>query len=266
MGQQGPKRRRIELGRSVSNPGDAKPWQPAYATTMERSASFTAAAAGFMSAGSHMQVLKERSLSCVSEVESGPGDKDLKDDPKKKMPKQKSKLPEGQGTLFGFLGKLEPAPLKPLISSAQDHANSRPEAPQVFAPSSNINLTRNSQHRGDGASIAPALTSHRLGAKSRIKPHQNGPFEQHSRNNYVFLSSSPPRPNVVDELVVEKSPGLTAKPPLMPLLRPSISTHETTMSKLQSGSAKTYGLKRSMDGWKNTGGKTFKPPTMRRPQ
>jgi DNA helicase-2/ATP-dependent DNA helicase PcrA len=268
MGQQAPKRRRVELGKSPSNleEGFAKPWQPSYATTMERAASFTIAGAGFVSAGSHMQVLKEHAVDSVADAAASTED----DLPKKKAAKQKSKLPEGQGTLFGFLGKAEPEPPKTSATRARelDCRKRDSESLKAFIPARNINEARKPQANGEVMGIAPALASHRLGATSYTKPHSKASSEQHHRNDYVFLSSSPPRVKTNREPIVEKPPGLTAKPPLMPLLRPALSMHTTTMSALQNSNAtgKTYGLKRSMDGWKNKGGKAFKPPTMRRPQ
>jgi DNA helicase-2/ATP-dependent DNA helicase PcrA len=271
MAQQAPKRRRGEFGRSVSNTeeGSANSWKPTYATTMERAASFTGAGAGagFMSAGSHMQALKEQSVNCVAETEVK-GD-DLQENPKKKAMRQKPKVSESQNTILGFLGKSKPEPSQPPVARVKDVdcAKGRCDVPNGFVLMKNLNETRNARTGNESAGIAPALALHRLGTNLCVKPQSRSVADQHRRNDYVFLSSSPPRQITAEDAVMEQPADVT-KPPLMPVPRPALSTHRTTMSMLENsrGSAKTYGVKRSMEGWKNKGVKAFKPPTMRRPQ
>jgi len=269
MGQQAPKRRRIELGRSVSNleEGAERNWKPAYATTMDRASGFTTASlttqSGFVSAGSHMQVLKEQSVNCAAgdlqDVEDFYGNK--------KQGKQKSKFPEGQGTLFGFLGKPEPQlPQKnPAIVKAVD----LPRSVLPMVPN-NFNLPRAVSTYVEPMGIEPALATHRLGAgNSGTRPRQTSHLDvEVPRNDYVFLSSSPPRAKAPPVSLKEPPPkpvGLTAKPAMLSLIRPPTSKHETTVNMLQNGGQprKTLGLKRSMDGWASRKGQGFKPPTMK---
>jgi DNA helicase-2/ATP-dependent DNA helicase PcrA len=266
MGQPGAKRRRIELGKSASNleEGPSASWKPAYSTTMDKAASFTAASvivsSGFVSAGSHMQVLKEQSVNCVAEQLAALDES--KEQPPKKSGKGKSRLPDGQGTLFSFLGKSEPQPQAP-----EPRGKAHSELAKLQLPSRSINEPRKFLPRNEPPSIEPSLAQHRLGARLDTRPKQNLIVEHHNQNNYPFLSSSPPRKRALEE-PMEKSAGLVAQPPLMPLIRPALTTHTTTMSLLQSSNStsKTYGVKRSMDGWKNRSARPFKPPTMKRPQ
>ncbi|CZT00055.1 probable ATP-dependent DNA helicase [Rhynchosporium agropyri] len=270
MGQQAPKRRRTELGRTVSNPeeGPERNWTSTYATTMDRAASFTAAglvtSSGFVSAGSHMQVLKERS---ANDTIKESRDAEILTDGGKKKGRQKSKLPEGQGTLFGFLGK--PEPQLPTKSIAKVSELPRPAVPTV---GEGFNLARALPTYTQPTGIEPSLSKHRIVLSNQLtRPRQTGHLDvEASRKPYVFLSSSPPRPKSPSPVKVEpippKSVGLTAKPALLSLIRPPISKHETTVSILQNGSGvkKTLGVKRSMDGWASRKGQGFKPPTMKR--
>jgi len=278
MGQQAPKRRRIELGRFTSKleEGPERNWKPTYVTTMDRASSFTSAAVtlktGFVSAGSHLQVLKEQSVNVggLQDIE------DIEKQPKKISETQKSNLLEGQGTLFGFLGKPEhqkktvPAP-KDLEASKSQHA-----ASTQFSAARTFSQARATSIYAEPTSIDPSLAIHRLGtASTTIRPRQTTHIEPETRNDYVFLSSSPPRPKhsaVQKEPVVEKHPELVAKPPLLPLIRPPITMHETSVEKLKTMSGngrgvKTLGVRRSMNGWAsrkgNSGG--FVPPTMKKP-
>ncbi|KAK0103022.1 hypothetical protein ONS96_005635 [Cadophora gregata f. sp. sojae] len=272
VGQQAPKRRRVELGRSISNleEGPERNWKPTYVTTMDRASSFTAAGltmhSGFVSAGSHMQVLKEQSVNCaVGDLQ----DADASQNGTKKQGKQKSKLPEGQGTLFGFLGKSEPQLARKIPATVKEVDLSRSVVPPV---SKNFNLPRAVPTHTESTGIDPELSKHRLGAGNPgTRPRQAGHLDvQSSRNDYVFLSSSPPRskppPVPQTDKVPPKPVGLTAKPAMLPLIRPPLSKHETTVSLLQNGGGvrKTLGLKRSMDGWASRKGQGFKPPTMKR--
>ncbi|KAF8867284.1 UvrD-helicase-domain-containing protein [Acephala macrosclerotiorum] len=272
MGQQGPKRRRIELGRSISNLEErSEPdWKPGYRTTMDRSSSFTTASvtlkSGFVSAGSHLKVLKEHSVNCTAQQVEAEVTQALR---KNVASKPKIKASEGQGTMFSFLGKPEPPAAKasqfkvnPTETERIRHGNPSFPVPATFS------LPRATPMIDKPIEIAPSLAGHRLGASKTIaRPRNNTSVEYNGRNDYVFLSSSPPRVKAPrEEPVPEKSPGLVANPPIMRLVRPGISMHQTSMDKLQNGAAKkTLGVKRSMYGWENRKTQGFKPPTMTRP-
>jgi hypothetical protein len=116
--------------------------------------------------------------------------------------------------------------------------------------------------------IAPSLAGHRLGgSKTNLRPQQTAPLEDSPRNDYGFLSSSPPMKISLRAVTVPaQAPRLIANPPIMKLVRPALTRHETSMDKLQNGpgSRKTLGAKSSINGWGNRKTQAFKPPTMAR--
>ena len=275
MGQQAPKRRRVEFGSSSTNVevGMERNWKPTYATTMDRASSFTAAGVGmtmktgFVSAGCHLQVLKEQSVNInVQEV-------DETERPAKRKAEKRCKALEGQGTLLGFLGKPEPKKPAPIELPKPEHSSST-----QFSVSRTFNQPRLASPYIPTATIEPSLSAHRLptttntNSRPRQPPHSQ-PVNQSKRDDYVFLSSSPPRPKhpMIEEVV--KPPELIAKPPLLPLIRPPlVSMHETSVEKLKNGGGglgkgKTLGVRRSMNGWaaRKGGPGGFVPPVIRRP-
>lgn len=268
MGQ-AQKRRKVELGRSMSDVEQVpeRNWKPTFSTTMDRASSFTAPSmtskTGFVSAGSHLQVLNEQSINAPPVVE--------KEKPKAR--KTTSKVASNQGNLMAFLGKPEPIvePLSlPTKMSKKQVVTSQASAPVPIT----FNQARTSTSLPESHGIAPDLAFHRVGPSkfgSRLKPTREP--ESHPRNDYVFLSSSPPRPAKpsIQETPAEppKPLGLTSKPPLMSLIRPALSTHTTThttsMDKL-GAHKKTLGVKRRVDGgWENRSnkGSAFRPPVMK---
>jgi ATP-dependent DNA helicase UvrD/PcrA len=273
MGQQAPKRRKVELGRSTSNleEGMERNWKPTYATTMDRASSFTGAAVnmtmkgGFVSAGCHLQVLKEQSVN-VSLQDIEETDRASK----RKGKEKKHTTLEGQGTLLGFLGKPEP---KKSLSMELSKTQNPPST--HFPVSRTFNQARKAVSYAADTAIEASLSTHRLLTTNPIsRPRQtqpSQPAQQSKRDDYIFLSSSPPHPKPIIE-EVEKPPGLVAKPPLLPLIRPpSVSMHETSIEKLKSGGGgigkgRTLGVRRSMNGWAARKGGTggFVPPVMKR--
>lgn len=252
---------------------------------MDRASSFTTATitmkSGFVSAGSHLQVLKEQSVNVstqdIDEVEMPRPSKGNRIENTKK-----SKSSEGQGTLFNFLGKPEPTRAAP----------PKVETPKPFAQFSTprtFNQPRPTAPYVAETSIDPTLSTHRLPTTTNpATRRQHPPLQaepQAKRNDYVFLSSSPPRPKhpIVEE-PLEPPPGLVAKPPLLPLIRPpicppsrptSVCMHETSIDRLKNavgvvggvGKGKTLGVRRSMNGWaaRKGGNGGFVPPVMKRP-
>lgn len=273
MGQQAAKRRKVEMGRSVSNLEERQPpdWKPAYHTTMDRSASFTSASitakTSFVSASSHLQLLKKQSVSAAVTVSQDADNEGIGMQAKiKVVHKAKTKALEGQGTLFGFLGKPEPKTAEPVKTKVPNSTTQRHEN-STFPVAATFSLPRPLAIVDTPIAIAPSLAGHRLGGgKTTIRPRQNAPVEDSHRNDYIFLSSSPPRVLQADT-VPEKTTGLIANPPILKLVRPAITMHETSMDKLQDGSGirKTLGVKRSINGWENRKTQGFKPPTMARP-
>lgn len=267
MGNQASKRRRAEPGRSLSNleKGPEKDWKPSYATTMDRAASFTTA--GFVTAGSHLEVLKEQSTNGAVNEERVRDNSD-----RIKRLKHQGQVPEGQGTLFGFLGRPEPQVQKKPFSVTKEK-----DSPELgLAVAKTFNEARAISRESEPIGIAPSLSTHRLGTSNlgnRLRQTSRLDAQDH-RNDYVFLSSSPPRaepppPVPREEVNLPQPNGLTARPTILNKIRPQLSTHQTTVSMLQNGNAnvsrKTLGVKRSMDGWASRKGHGFKPPTMKKP-
>ncbi|KAE8453719.1 hypothetical protein EG329_009230 [Mollisiaceae sp. DMI_Dod_QoI] len=278
MGQQAPKRRRIELGRSVSDFGERSEsnWKPSYRTTMDRATSFTSASVtlktGFVSAGSHLQVLNEQSVNCAATKLQEADTKDPQAQTRRKVTSRaKVKTSEGQGTLFGFLGKPEPVIAKPSQVKAKSlEATKQRHESSSLTYTGSINLPRPIGIIEKPTEITASLAGHRIGAGTAIiRPRQSASVDENGRNDYVFLSSSPPRVKIPtrEVAVPEKPPGLVANPPILRLVRPALTMHETSMDKLQNGCAarKTLGVKRSMNGWDSRKNLSFKPPTITRP-
>ena len=287
MGQQAPKRRRVELGRSTSNLEESqeRDWKPTYATTMDRASTFTAATvgmgmkSGFVSAGCHLQVLKEQSVNMTIQ--------DTEDDerPSKRKANEntkRSKALEGQGTLLGFLGKPEPKKASTPKELPRSESSTQSQTSRAF------NQPRATAPYIAATAIDPSLSTHRLPATTTTKsrPRQLQPSQAEAptkRNDYIFLSSSPPRPkHHIVEQPAEPPPGLVTKPPLLPLIRPpiypparttAVSMHETSIEKLNAGGnvgigkGKTLGVRRSMNGWaaRKGGNGGFVSPVMKRP-
>jgi DNA helicase-2/ATP-dependent DNA helicase PcrA len=276
-GQRAPTRKRVELGRSTSliEQGCKASLGSTYPTTMDRASSFKASSVAvnttFVSAGSHLQALKEESVNCVVAISEELNDKN---EPPKAMrlSGKTTKDKDGQVTLFSFLGKADPQVHKRPAPRSEE-LEPRKIIKTSFQPlgmSRDINTPRQITHCDESTAIAPALANHRLVAmQNGSRPKQAVHSQEHRRNDYVFLSSSPPRqmaPVVDSEEIPEKPPGLTAKPALLPLIRPATTMHTTTVSITQNslGSKRTLGVKRSMNGWSSGNGRAFRPPTMRR--
>ena len=265
-GQQASKRRRVELGRSKSDMVQIseQQWKPDYTTTMARSSTFTApsvaATGGFMSAGSHLQVLNEQSIHAdIEEKENFKGAK------QKPVAKGKTKRFEGQGNLLAFLGKQQP---EKAIVSARVIASPKHDMTDTQLPASAAHFSRPriSTTMNGETGIPSDLSSHRI-VRTESRPRAKIVYAEASpRKGYDFLSSSPTRPTAPaiqreSSPTSKKASALSVNPLLMPLIRPATTMHTTSMSKLQS---RTLGVKISLDGWSNRANKgrsSFVPPT-----
>jgi DNA helicase-2/ATP-dependent DNA helicase PcrA len=274
MGQQAPKRRRIELGGSTSNEEEriGFKWRAGYTTTMDRVSSLTSVGvssrSGFTTASSHMEVLKEQSVTCA--VLDLP---EAKETASKKSSKQKLKALESQGTLMWFLGKTDPLVPTPTVQhpTGRNRVGSSHSTMQIPKERSTFQRPRESRANEEQRGILPALATHRLGTGAIGLSRPQSGIKEDTRNEYVFLSSSPPRhkPPPQEDPVLEQHVSLAINLPLLPLVRPATTMHTTSISMLQStnftGTRKTLGVKRSMNGWKNRKGQGFLPPTIKRP-
>ncbi|TVY28687.1 ATP-dependent DNA helicase [Lachnellula hyalina] len=271
IGQQPPKRRKIELDRSVSNPEERYEcsWKPSYITTMDRASSFTSTTipgkTEFVNVRANLQVLQEQSVkTAAATIEKETVSR--RQPPQNPAVKKKAKALVGQGTLFGFLGKPEPAEEPPLPSLRVTLSNEIKTNPYAQVMPSSFSRPRPNPAQQDVIGIDPSLANRRIGPSAGHRPYQKLPLQQ-KRNDYVFLSSPPqkPKPPLLEEdVVAEKPPGLTSNPPLLPLIRAATTFHSTTVSEVGT-SKKTYGINRKMDGWSSKNRQAFRPPTMKRP-
>ncbi|KAF7959121.1 hypothetical protein EAE96_002638 [Botrytis aclada] len=265
MGQRPAKRRRAD---TADQKGDISSvvYNNTPTTTMERASKFTLSS-GFVSAGSHLQVLGEQSSNQISEIKSASTNE------KAKGSKKSIKGPAtGQGTLLGFLGRQEP---QRETNPAPIVDQYREEKTRAIAQ---LHRQRNTTSEGlmqlssqnDSETLPPLFSGHRLGTAAALSRPNINRIPEKQDDNYVFLSSSPPRakqPRILPEpMPAVPPPGLTPKPAIMSLVRPARTMHTTSMSIAQGSSSakKTLGVKRSMNGWANRTTQPFVPPTRKR--
>jgi len=177
VGQQPPKRRRVELGRSVSNleGGSERNWKPSYTTTLDRASSFTGASAtkktGFVNVRDNLEVLHEQSVNVAASATER-NDRLSKPVTQKPVTKKKPKGLEGQGTLFEFLGKPEPREECPL--PIPSHATAKEWRTGFHAPRvpSSFNRPRPTPAQKALPGIDPALANRRVGPSAGSRPRQ----------------------------------------------------------------------------------------------
>ncbi|KAF7893273.1 uncharacterized protein EAF02_000811 [Botrytis sinoallii] len=266
MGQRPAKRRRADIADQTGNISSVV-YNNTPTTTMERASKFTLSG-GFVSAGSHLQVLGEQlSNQTRGEIKSASINE------KAKGSKKAIKSPAtSQGTLLGFLGKQEPQRETKPAPIVDEY---REEKTRAIAQ---LHRQRNTTSEGlmqltpqnDSETLPPLFSGHRLGTAAALSRPNVNRIQGKQDDNYVFLSSSPPRakqPRILAEPAPEvPSPGLTAKPAIMSLVRPARTMHTTSMSIAQgsTGAKKTLGVKRSMNGWANRTTQPFVPPTRKK--
>ncbi|KAM3086870.1 ATP-dependent DNA helicase srs2 [Clarireedia jacksonii] len=267
MGQRLPKRRRTE----THEPGNVSSslYNVTPTTTMDMASRFTSNT-GFMSAGSHLKILAEQTPNqTIAEV-----------NPKrhqvavtaKNLAKARKGVSENQGTLLGFLGKPEPPKY-----NKQESTNPEVERAKFNA---DLHRPRNNgscedmrppalPHKED-ITLPTLLGAHRPGASAPLLRPGSIQSQVTQKDDYIFLSSSPPSAKQpirhIEPDPVASSPGLTAKPAIISLVRPARTLHTTSMSLAQGAptTKKTLGVKRSMNGWSNRQTQPFVPPTMKK--
>lgn len=276
-GQMPAKRRRVEFGRPISDmEHEPKTGLDLSSTrSLYRDTTFTMRTdlekTAFISGGSLLALNEHLAYHTTGSkvVDAAQSTSNLKTTASGKQ-KSKTKGPDSQGTLHGFLDKAEPHPLKRAIP--RNLCSEPSKDPGCISgrrfTASSIMQSSISSSTSESTSLNPALASHRVGVGKAARPKPGLQVARHERNDYVFLSSSPPRPNPSpkkSEPIPDQPTSLSARPPLMPLLRPATTMHTTTMSTLQGGGPKkTLGVKRSMNGWPSQKGNGFVPPTIKR--
>jgi len=296
QGQRPPKRQRLD-GEENEDPRayPAQSWrsESEHSTTMSRSASFTTASAtlksGFVSAGSHMQVLTEQSVNCMADttkpkermVRSVSGSKyeELQGrSAGRKAATRTAKRPEGQGSLLSYFSKPgAPADqdksksgiilanqeytsqgIIPLEKKTNPFTTFRPPAKTVTPDVPRANEV-----------VLPPLSNHRLGSTT-LKIHNLRPTLDVSieKKAYVMLSSSPPPERLLLEAEAEEAVEPIREQSVVDLKdqstqsRPAKTLHVTSVQRLNTLNAprKTLGVKRSMNGWSSRRGEVFTPP------
>ncbi|KFY35405.1 hypothetical protein V494_05947 [Pseudogymnoascus sp. VKM F-4513 (FW-928)] len=247
-----------------------EPWKPSYTTTMAMTPAFSTAAA----------VLREQPVNL-----SGAGSAkrpytfDDDEDADKKSTKRSTKRPEGQPSLAAYFGKPQNSKADepiPIISAARQGHTSQPYLP---LPRMHHRAASSQQGHPRAAipaqttayvppTICPTLSRHRIGGTASTATNRRNiraftPPES-GANNYIFLSSSPPRPepgrkeHEVPRLSIPSNPTITTA------TRPT-SLHTTTEDRARAQPGrKNYGAKMGMGGWqKRMGGSgSWKPPSM----
>jgi DNA helicase-2/ATP-dependent DNA helicase PcrA len=283
QGQQPPKRRRVDSSFLGGQNQATNTWQPTYTTTMAQSASFTVASTGgFMSAGSHLQILKEKKMNCGADEHPQPTKNEAAKDVKGKSSMARStKRPSGQGSLMAYLNTVTGTRPEIPIKKVERIKNASPAAPEWKAPEYNPSLPPMGSREFEGRGLETAHAMHRLPSGPALKrPKIQLDEEARTRSSYGFLSSSPAPPESTERLVGAGNDNEAASPGTAGNFaerahvrdahrdtgfRAAQTFHTTTMSSLGAQSRRTLGVRRSMDGWAARGGTAWKPPSIRRP-
>lgn len=173
---------------------------------------------------------------------------------------------------MGFLGKQEPQKKIKSVPTTEERRGEKISAHVQLhrhrntVPKDVLPL----QSQIESETLLPLLNGHRLGTGAALSRPNINRIQETQDNNYVFLSSSPPRSKqpstVIEPAPVVPAPGLIAKPAIMSLVRPARTLHTTSMAIAQGsgGVKKTLGVKRSMNGWTNRTAQPFVPPTRKK--
>ncbi|PFH62967.1 hypothetical protein XA68_10718 [Ophiocordyceps unilateralis] len=206
-----------------------RPWRPDYVTTMDDASSFTMSTLpGFVSAGAHHTAAKAAPA-------PAPRSRELA----AKGPSMSRRRPD-QRSLLGFVTKDRKASSS--VEIAVDGSLSRPDATISGAQVAHETIPRK-------AAIDPALTHHKLSAKSLLAKQPLGD----SRRQYASFTGSPPKA-AVDEETSRKS---------------AASFHATTFASVKQQQQQQAGVRRpaglgprpTLDRVR----KPFKPLTIDRP-
>lgn len=246
------------------------PWKPSYTTTMATTPTFSTAAA----------VLREQPVNL-----SGAGSAkrpytfDDEQDGDRKSTKRSTKRPEGQPSLASFFGKPQNNKVKEPTPTIAIFRHTHTTQPYLSLPRMQHRTTPSQRANPQAAiptqtapyvppTICPTLSRHRIGGTGSTAANQRNiraftPPES-SANNYIFLSSSPPRPepgrkeHEVPQLPIPSNHIITTA------AHPA-SLHTTTEDRARAQPGrKSYGARMGMGGWeKRMGGSgSWKTPSM----
>ncbi|KAK6613846.1 ATP-dependent DNA helicase srs2 [Botrytis cinerea] len=249
MGQRPAKRRRADIADQAGNISSVV-YNNTPMTTMERASRFTLSG-GFVSAGTHLQVLDEQSSNQTrGEIKSASAVE------KTKGSKKSIKGPAtSQGTLLVDEYREEKARA---IAQLHRHRNTNSEGPLQLSA------------QNDSEILPPLFSGHRLGTAAVLSRPKANRIQEKQDDSYVFLSSSPPRakqPRITAEPTPAVSaPGLTAKPAILSLVRPARTLHTTSMSIAQgsNGVKKTLGVKKKYEWLGQSNNAAFRSPNQKK--
>jgi DNA helicase II / ATP-dependent DNA helicase PcrA len=258
--------------------GEAERRRPA--TTVISTTFSMAQKSGFTSAGSHMRALKEQSINSVAEKSAWIADNCQRGLNLEGTVDRKSKAPalpkrfNGQGSLKSFF-RPTAQPISKINSSTESSGVARRTILPKLQPSRGV-AESCPTYRGilslgtesDNPRITPTLSSYRLGSAS-LRPPTRKIFEDDaSKKAYVFLSSSPPRPNrPAQDAVLEASEGNASDSKVVAArTRPAKTTHVTSFSMVNNNAPrKTLGVRRSINGWSSRKSQGHTPQTLQKP-
>lgn len=269
MAQYGEARKSLAHERPLIDKKNMEPWKPSYTTTMATTPAFSTAAA----------VLREQPVNL-----SGAGsskrpytfdDEQAKD---KKSTKRSTKRPEGQPSLATYFGKpnnklaYEPASL---IYPARQTLTAQPSLSLPRMQDRAVPTQRNNPRAAIPTqaapyvppTICPTLSRHRIGGTNSTSANRRNIRATtppgSNENNYIFLSSSPPKPEPGHK--ESEVPRLPV--PLNPVIKTAARTaslHTTTEDRARTQPGrKSYGARMGMGGWdkRMSGSGSWKPPS-----
>ncbi|KAI9715256.1 MAG: hypothetical protein M1812_006067 [Candelaria pacifica] len=271
-------------------------------TTMQNLASFSVASGNysstFVTAGSHLTELKAQESTSVASIQrngtrSQKNNKILSNErcnsgTSARLPTVRSaRDARGQGSLFYFFKKGN----DPKANAFQAGATSKVRPPcgedfslskKIKMDSPGLELSLSDPRLPELAhsvqckqQISPSSGQHRLrGAPMRTRPHISK-LDDDVAKAYVFLSSSPPRDDLIEEAESEPMTSFVTPPDPTKAderntvirnsdFRPATTLHTTSIASLNNAlvsKKKTLGLRRSMNGWANRAQPAFTVPS-----
>jgi DNA helicase II / ATP-dependent DNA helicase PcrA len=266
QGQRLAKRQRV--GNDCLDMSGRETWQPVNMTTMDQCSTFSSQSAtiksGFISAGSHLKDLSEKSINCVAEKPTP-------------LFTKGARTNAGKAEEHMLHRKPSKTPISHNITSFFNKPNTskRPQSPigSIYAARRlPIKEYKNDCHAAGGLSrfapaprtdlgSLPSLANHQLGSAKLFAPSRPRIEEDGiKRKPYVCFSSSPPRP---EQLIQEAEDTPAAKLVEIDVeqsievvkgMQPARTLHTTTMSHINTLTRKSLGVRRDMKGWANRKG------------
>ena len=241
--------------------------------TMQNSSNFSCS--GFVSATSQLHHLNQ-----LKEIET----KDKATSSSKPTARIKPPVSRAaQGSLMSFwnqndrtnLGPSEPVISRMLAAETeadlvanQSHWGRINSSSSTKAPIQSSLEEHESIQRIPLASIPQQFSAHRLPTKPNIsRPHLKAMDDESVRKQYVFISSSPPHGDSLQEEAegADMMPAMRQRAAGVADMQPAKTLHETSVAQVQTAPKapkKTLGVRRSMNGWAVKANHGFSVPKM----